>query len=281
MLSVIALSSCEMNKSVKADLATGLSSKGDGLSCNDVFLTANDEKINRNEFVYGEKFELNFNNIEGFKEVSGGVFPGMKLLVIGKQGDTILYNADLYANLTDPTTIKPLQLNTSITIGNPFRSNSSYKAIVHIWDKKGKGTFDTEFEFNTVANKSVQITANGITANEIFLFNGERNAIVTSGKIPFETEITLVFDELQGYKSEDGQSELGMSMVIKDKNQEILLSEMDLLKEQKMNVMEQNKQLYGSFILPKDVKGPVLLEVVVWDKLGEGRIKVLAKLELE
>lgn len=281
LLSAIVLSACEFNESVKVDLTTGLSSKGSGLSCDDVLLTVHDEKITRNKFVFGEEFVINFNKIEGFKKVGGGVFPGMKLLILDKKGDTILYNADLYAELSGPTTVTPLLLKTKVTIGNPFRSNRSYNATIHIWDKKGKGTFDTKFEFSTVANKSVKISSNGITANEVYLYDESTDTVIPSNKIPFDNKIMLVFDDLKGFKSSNEVCELGMRMVITDKNGELVLSEDDLLKDQTMDATMTNKQIFGSFILPKNIKGPVLLEVIVWDKIGSGKITATAELELE
>ncbi|MDH4474097.1 MAG: hypothetical protein QE487_15925 [Fluviicola sp.] len=281
LLSVIVFSSCEFNKSVKVDLTTGLTSKGSGLSCEDVFLTVNDEKANRNVFVFGEGFNINFNQIEGFKRLGNEVFPGMELLILDKQGDTILYNPDLYADYPDPITKTPLLLSTMITIGNPFRSNRSYTATVHIWDKKGKGTFDTKFKFTTIPNKSIETRSNGITANEVYLYDEEIDTVIASNKIPYDNEIMLAFDNLKGFKSKNNLCELGMRMVIEDKNGEPVLSEDDLLKDQTMDATQPNKQVFGSFKLPKSVKGPVTLEVIVWDKIGTGKITTKAILDLK
>ena len=281
LLSVIGFSSCEFNKSVKVDLTTGLTSKGSGLSCDDVFLTVHDERVNRNEFVFGEVFNINFNRIEGFKRIGNELFPGMELLILDKKGDTILYNPDLYSDHTDPISKTPLLLSTTITIGAPFRSNRSYTATVHIWDKKGKGTFDTKFEFTTVPNKFIEIRNTGITADEVYLYDKEIDTAIASENIPFDNEIMLVFDNLKGFKSENNLCELGMRMVIEDKNGELILSEDDLLQGQTMDAAETNKQVFGSFKLPQSVKGPVTLEVIIWDKIGTGKITTKAILELK
>lgn len=281
LLSVSVFSSCEFNKSVKVDLTTGLTSKGSGLGCDDVFLTVNDERVNRNQFVFGEGFDINFNGFEGFKRVGNELFPGMELLILDKQGDTILYNPDLYADNTNPITKTPLLLSTMITIGNPFRSNRSYTATVHIWDKKGKGTFDTKFKFTVIPNKTIETRSNGITANEVYLYNEEIERGIASNKIPYDEEITLVFDDLNGFKSNNNLCELGMRMVIEDKNGEPVLSEDDLLAGKTIDATIPNKMVFGSFRLPKSVKGPVKLEVIVWDKIGTGKITTTAILELQ
>jgi len=281
LLSVIVFSSCEFNKSAKVDLTTGLSSKGSGIRCDDVFLMVNEEKIYRNQFVFGEAFQINFNMIEGLKKVEGGVFPGMKLLILDKQGDTVIFNPDLYANFTEPTTITPLMLKTKITIGSPFRSNRSYTATVHIWDKKGKGTFDTKFEFNTIPNNAINMRNTGLQSNEIYLYDKDNDMVIPSSKIPSNKNVMLVFEDLKGLKSANGVYEIGMRMVIEDKNGELILSEDDLLEGQSMTVTEPNRQIFGSFFLPGSIKGPVQLEVIVWDKIGKGKITAMAKLDLE
>lgn len=86
-LSVIALSifvviSCEFRKSVKKDFLTGLATLGDGLSCDNVYLSNGEQKLSRSSFIYGEKFYLNFENMEGFKKSEDRTFPGMQLLVV-------------------------------------------------------------------------------------------------------------------------------------------------------------------------------------------------------
>jgi len=278
---ILIIASCSFNESVKIDLTTGLSSKGSGLSCEDVYLTVNNEKVTRNVFVYGEVIEINFNGIEGFTQKGKEVFPGMKLLVLDKKGDTVLYSPDLYADYTDPITKSPLSLISKITIGNPFRSNQSYTATVHLWDKKGKGTFDTKLEFSTVSNKAIKTTTSGLTANEVMLYNQESSNPIVADKIPYDTKITLVFDDLKGYKSENGICEFGLRMVISDKDGTVLLSEDDLLEGVTLDETEPNKQILGSFTLPSGVKGPILLEAIVWDKIGTGKITTMAKLELE
>ena len=278
---ILIIASCSFNESVKIDLTTGLSSKGSGLSCEDVYLTVSDEKVTRNVFTYGEVIEINFNGIEGFTHKGKEVFPGMKLLVLDKKGDTVLYNADLYADYTDPITKSPLLLVSKLTIGNPMRSNQSYTATVHLWDKKGKGTFDTKLEFSTVSNKSIKTTTNGLTANEVMLYNQEAGTPIVSDKIPYDSKITLVFDDLKGYRSENGICEFGLRMVISDNNGEVLLSEDDLLEGVTLDESEPNKQILGSFTLPSGVKGPIKLEVIVWDKIGTGKITSTATLELE
>ncbi|GAA3603127.1 hypothetical protein Q4Q39_13825 [Flavivirga amylovorans] len=129
---LLAVFSCEFNKSVSKDLTTSLTTKGDGLSCDHVSLSDGTNKINRNSFVYGEKFYLNFNNIKGFEKVKNSVFPGMKLLILGKKGDTVMFSNDLYADNKKGFNVSPLLLQSVITVANPIHSNNEYEIFVNI-----------------------------------------------------------------------------------------------------------------------------------------------------
>ena len=120
ILLLLTMISCEFNKSVNKDLITGLTTKGDGLSCDNVYLSDGKNKINRNSFIYGEKFYLNFDNIEGFKKEGINVFPGLKLLILGTEGDTIMFNNDLYSNINNGVDISPLLLQANITVAKPY-----------------------------------------------------------------------------------------------------------------------------------------------------------------
>ena len=92
---------CHFSKSVKKDLVSGLTSVGNNLSCDDVFISVNKEKTSRKTFIYGEILYLNFNDIKGFTSLSGNVFPGLQLVVVNQAGDTLMNYDDLYTDYKD------------------------------------------------------------------------------------------------------------------------------------------------------------------------------------
>ncbi len=280
ILLAVFIASCEFNKSVKVDLTTGLSSKGDGLSCDDVNLSSDGKRINRNEFIYGEQIKISLTNIEGFKMDNKTVYPGMSILVLAKNGDTVLYSADLYADYTDPIDMDPLTLTATLSVGNPIRSNKNYTLFLHTWDKKGKGTFDSELQFSVIPNPVLKLESAHASFDEIYLYDEVHNMGVTSNEIKQNQEILLLFNGLKGFKQQDGKCQAGLSMNATDAKGQVILAETDLLKDQELEFASFSEQFVSSFNLGNQkVVNPISLEVLLWDKLGNARI--LTKIDFE
>ena len=74
--------SCNFAQSIEKDLETGLTTRGKGLSSEEVFLSDGENIIKRNTFTYGETFYVNFNGMDGFVREKGYAFPDMQLLII-------------------------------------------------------------------------------------------------------------------------------------------------------------------------------------------------------
>jgi len=274
--------SCEFNKSVKVDLTTGLTSKGDGLSCSAVSLSSNDEPINRNEFIFGEKIKVSFTNIEGFKKENNTVYPGMSLLILDKKGDTMLYSPDLYADYTDAIDMESLILTATLKVGDPIKSNKTYALYIHTWDKKGKGTFDTELQFSVIPNPSLKHNTANISFDEIFLFDQENGIGITSNKIKQSQETLLIYDGLKGFKQQDGKCKVGLSMKATDAKGQIILDETDLLQEEEPEFSRFSEQFISSFSLGNQkVINPIHFEVLLWDKIGDGKIKTTIDIEVK
>ena len=278
--------SCNFRKSIKKDLTTGMTSRGDGLSCDDIYLTSDNEKINRNEFTFGEKIIINFNNVEGFTKTGQQAFPGMEMLLTNNAGDTLFYEPDLMEEVADPVTQEVLLLKGYLTIGNPIFSNAkeSYKVKVHIWDKKGKGTFDSELEFTVKPNPAITSTTNGITYNEIYLYDPATKACLTSGLIPQSRDILIIYDGLKGFKTDaNGLCNMGLLMEATDKTGRLILLEEDLLKDNPQPDPANSEEPFIStiaFTAGEKVQSPIHLKTVIWDKSGNGRIVTTMKLEL-
>jgi hypothetical protein len=133
-----------MNK----DLISGLTTKGNGLLCGEVYLSCHDEKISRSSFAYGEKIFLIFEDISGFEKTDDYVFPGIRITVLSEAGDTILHNPDLYAENVEGFNLSPLALTTNIIMAEPIHSQSKYKLVVNIWDKQGENSITTRINLN-------------------------------------------------------------------------------------------------------------------------------------
>lgn len=281
-LSMFALFSCEFKKSVNKDLITGLTTQGDGLSCENVYLSNGEQKLSRNSFTYGEKFYLNFENIDGFQKPEDHVFPGMQLFIISQAGDTVLKENDLYASYADGMNISPLVLQTNVTAGNPIHSNNNYALYINIWDKKGEGTYKAKMDFDVIANAQINIESNNISYDEIYLFSQESKTVISDDNAKLNENIYMIFEGLEGFKEEDGKVFPGLSIKATDANGGTILEERDLIGESGMEFSELKSQIAPNFIFTgADIKNPVSCEIIIWDKKGENRIKASVKLNLK
>jgi hypothetical protein len=282
---LIALTGCQFSKSVKKDLISGLFTAGDGLSCDDVFLTVNNEKISRNAFFYGEEFMVNFNNIEGFVKENENVYPGMILTIVSKSGDTVMNTVDLYNDYTDGINLSPLLLRSDITVASPIRSKDEYTLNVNIWDKKGEGKFIAKFVFSVKENEKVAVNASGVTYREIYLFSKERSKVITDDKIKLNENTYVIFEGLTGFKEEGGLVFPGLSLSGKDGEGKVIMDFKDLFSEYSekgLSIADFNSRISSHFKLEgTEFKNPLNLELIIWDKKSEARIKANAILNIE
>ncbi|MDF1672308.1 MAG: hypothetical protein P1U41_02320 [Vicingaceae bacterium] len=279
---ILTLFSCDFSKSAKIDLTTGLSSKGDGLSSSDVYLSIDDKKISRTTYVYGETFYVNFRNVSGFKKVGKNVFPGMEISVVATNGDTAMYYDDMYADKTEGVDITPLFLYTNITVAKPMSSNNKYKLYVKIWDKKGKGTFKTQMDFDVIHNDNIKVeSSDSITYNDIYLFSREESTI-TDNTIKFNQTYYLIFEGLEGFSADNGKMSVGLSLKATTADGKLLLEEQDLLGEGEFEPALIKEQISANIIFNDNkIKTPVDCEFVVYDKKGDAKVAANVSLEVK
>jgi hypothetical protein len=282
---IAVLVSCNTNKSVQKDLVSGLLTKGDGLSCDNIYLSVNDQKTNKSTFVYGQKLKMNFDNIKGFKEENGNVFPGMQIFITGKSGDTLLQSGDLYQMYDNGLNLSPLLLHADLTVATPISSDGDYTMFVNIWDKKGKGKFKGELDFKVVSNDKLKVDTEGVTFDEIYLFSNDRDAVITDNKIKFNENTSLIFEGLTGFMEENELVFPGMSLIARDNDNNTILEYDDLFAEyitQGISVSDFYSGVSSYFTLePGDLKVPLHFAVSVWDKKSEARISVETDLYVE
>jgi hypothetical protein len=285
LLFLIALAGCQFSKSVKKDLVSGLLTIGDGLSCDNVYLSVNNEKTGRNTFIYGEEFLVNFNNIEGFKKENENVFPGMQIIVISRTGDTVLQSNDLYGDYLNGLKLSPLLLTADISIASPMKSKGDYTVHVKIWDRKGNGTFTAKMDFKVVSNEKIVTEVKNVSYNEIYLYSKEREKVIPDNKIRFNENTYLIFEGLSGFKEENGIVYPGLSLKATDNEGNIILDYNDLFAdytESGLAVSDFRTQVLSHFKLTgSEFKNPLHCELTIWDKRSNARITSKADLILE
>jgi hypothetical protein len=284
LISVI-LTGCHFSKSVKKDLVSGLTSVGNNLSCDDVYISVKKDKTSRKSFIYGEIFYLNFNDIKGFASLSGKVFPGLRLTIVNQAGDTIMKYDDLYSGYKDGLDYSPLLLSTNITLASPIRSNSDYTLYSKIWDKKGSGTFSSKFDFKVVGNDQITREGLGVTFNEIYLFSEDDKKVITDNKAKVNDNIHIIVEGLTGFKEENKLLFPGLSLKITDAAKNSILDYKDLFldySETGVSVTDFFTRVSSHFKVSEGkINNPLECEMVIWDKKSNARLKVRTNIILD
>jgi hypothetical protein len=223
-----ALTGCKFSKSVEKNIISGLTSAGSDLSCKDVYLKVNDEKISRSTFSYGETFIICFDDVKGFTSENGYVFPGMGIVITDRAGETLMMAEDLYNRYTDGMNFSPLQLTADLTVADPIRSKGEYTLTINIWDKKGTGTFISKFDFKVTENEKIEAQTKNVSYNEIYLFSQGSNKVITDNIVHFEDNIYIIVEGLKGFNAENGVVFPGMELKGTDSRDDIILDYDDL-----------------------------------------------------
>jgi hypothetical protein len=282
ILSILICISCDFRKSVAQDLVTGMVTRGNGLSCESVTLTVDEKTVQSTRFTYGKTFHVNFNNMEGFVPVAGYVFPGMSLVVTGQNGDTVLSTQDLYAEYTEGMDLSPLVLISTVTVADPIHSNGTYTLMVNIWDKKGDGIFTADLDFSVVPNGQIRIESDQLSYKEIYLYSEQEGKVITDQKARFNENIYTLIEGLDGLAEENGSFSVGLGMKVADAEGNLIIDEEDLIGDSGYSYEQVHSQLSSHFILTgSQVMNPVDIEIVVWDKQGDGRLNISTRLTIE
>ena len=252
------------------------------LSCEEVYLSDEEKIIERNSFIYGETFYVNFAGMDGFKRKGESAFPEMQLLIVSEQGDTVLHLDDLYARYAEGIELSPLDLHTEVTVANPVHSRGNYTLHANIRDKRGSGTMSSTLEFSVVRDERIKTSGNKFTSMEIYLFSQKRGLTITNGQAKFNENIYLLFEGLEGFSMEDGQVFLGLSIAVKDADGNVILDEADLFGDAVLSYDDAHTQLSPNFILRGTyVANPVSFSVRIWDKRSSAWISASTELFVE
>jgi hypothetical protein len=285
ILILVFLPGCNFSKSVKKDLISGLVTLGDGLSCENVYLSVNNVETSATSFVYGTKFKMNFSDLAGFRKEGEVVFPGMNLYVTAQAGDTVFKTGDLCAEYTSGISLSPLLLSAAVTAADPIHSGSDYTLHVNIWDKKDKGKYSGKVNFRVVPNEQLVIEPSGIKIREAYLFSQERNEVITSNRIRSKEHTYVIIEGLEGLSVSEGLVYPGLAVTLTDAQGNKILEEKDLFSDYTGTGMPSSDLTSGvsyNFILSGgEVKNPLNLVLNIWDKKSTAKIAISASLIAE
>jgi len=285
LLAAVLMTGCKFSKSASKDLISGLTTTGNGLTSEDVYLTVNNERTTNTSFSYGEIVYLVFNDVKGFTAENGNVFPLMEIIITSLNGDTVLFAGDLYSEYTEGMKYSPLQLTADVTVAAPIKTGGKYTLNVNIYDRKGSGTFNSRLKFTVEGNENIKTEIAGVTFNEAYIFSQGNNKVINDNKISFEDNIYLMVEGLRGFKDENGLVFPGLSLKGTDSGGNVILDYPDLFTEYGttgVDVADFVTNVSSHFkISGNRFSNPLHCEMVVWDKKSDSKLKFTTDLILE
>lgn len=284
LIAIITFSSCQFNQSVNTDLTTGAYSRGDGIGIDDIIIEINGEADNRNEFVFGEKVNLVFNNVSGLNNSDGKTFPELSMHIVKNEKDTVLSNPNLLKSLNNGTDLSPIQLQANFRTALPNQNNEKYKVFIEITDKKGDGKFNYELPFTIKENDLLDIKSNGIEYSTIYLWNETLKQPVFDNNVSSEHLFILILNDIQGLELTDEKVFPVFSLNLTDNDGNIILSNPNLLsayEETGVNPKDLKSQVTAKLTFTKGkINNPCRLNAKLKDKNSSKEINISTELNV-
>jgi len=274
----IVIAGCHFSKSVKKDFVSGLTSTGSGLTCEEVYLKVNDERTDRNSFIYGEVVNLVFEDVKGLKQENGKSFPKMQIIVNSLSGDTVFFADNLYSEYTEGMNFSPLQLTGDLTVAAPIKTGGEYLLTVTIKDRKGAGIYLSKLKFSVKGNDKIKIEPLNVSYNEVYLYSQGKDKVINDGVISFDDNIYILAEGLKGFKEENGLVFPGISFRGTDASGKAIFNYEDMFSDYSTTgiaVSDFNTKISAHFKLTgSEFNNPLHAEIIIWDKKSSARLRI-------
>lgn len=284
LMAIATFSSCQFNQSVNTDMTTGAYSRGDGIGIDDIKIEINGKSDNRNEFVFGEKVNLVFNNVSGLTNSDGKTFPELSMHIVKNEKDTVLSNPNLLKSLNNGTDLSPLQLQANFITALPNHNNEKYKVFIEITDKKGDGKFNYELPFTIKENNLLDIKSSGIEYSTIYLWNDSLKQPVFDNNVSSEHLLILILNDIHGLELTDEKVFPIFSLDLTDNYGNKILSNPNLLsayEETGVNPKDLKNQLTAKLTFTEGkINNPCKLNAILKDKNSSKEINISTELNI-
>ena len=274
----IVIAGCHFSRSVKKDFVSGLTSTGSGLTCEEVYLKVNDERTDRNSFIYGEIVNLVFEDVKGFKQENGKSFPKMQIIVNSLSGDTVFFADNLYSEYTEGMNFSSLQLTGDLTVAAPIKTGGEYLLTVTIKDRKGAGIYLSKLKFSVKGNDKIKIEPLNVSYNEVYLYSQGKDKVINDGVISFDDNIYILAEGIKGFKEENGLVFPGISFRGSDASGKAIFNYEDMFSDYSTTgiaVSDFNTKISAHFKLTgSEFNNPLHAEIIIWDKKSSARMKI-------
>ncbi|MFT3980746.1 MAG: hypothetical protein QM687_09780 [Ferruginibacter sp.] len=128
--------SCNFSKGVKKDLGTGLSASYNGFAIEDIYLTADDQKLSNNSISLGNKVDIVATGVHNYKVKDGRVYPACTIILKDKSGKELLSLPDAFSDRTNGFGENEAStLSATINTGDPMVAGETYHFSAKFYDK--------------------------------------------------------------------------------------------------------------------------------------------------
>jgi hypothetical protein len=130
----------------------------------------------------------------------------------------------------------------------------------------------------------IQVESN-VSYDEIYLFSRETGRVLTSNTATSGEDTYLLFEGVTGFTAENNSVFPGLSLKVTDQTGNAILNYADLFDELTSTGVPQSdfsQLISAQLTFPKvSEEAQVDCEAILWDKKGEGKVKVTTKLTLK
>ena len=273
--------SCKFDKSSNQSFNNEISTVGEGLSVDEVFVKTDNEQLDDNTFFYGQKVLTNFENMDGFTIENGKYYPQMAVTVTDENDNVVMQNNYLFN--TDEGLNKSLRtIYGELILANPFQSTKKYTVSYKITDTRGDGVFTSKMDFNVLPNPDIKVQESGITAAEVYIFNSDTRRVITNNEVKFNENLQFQFEGLKGYTVKEGFIALGLSITAKDASGYQIVHNTDAFENTLLTQAQVDQGVGGTLTLSRGIlTNPVTWEVKIWDKNSEAIIAAKTEMEVK
>ncbi len=270
---LIFATACKFDKSVSKNFNTSISTEGDGLSADEVYLSTDSERLDDNVFIYGQKIYTNFENMDGFTVENGTYYAKMGVEVTSDSGEVVMQSD----NLLDSSKGLDVSLKTlygELILAQPMHSGKKYTASYNISDERGEGTFKSTMDFEILPNPDITVNESGLKVQEVYIFNTDSKTVITNSETEFGDNLQFQFEGLQGYTVVNGFVALGLSIKVEDAKGKQILYNKNAFENTLITEAQIAQGVGGTLVFSKGkLSNPVIWEVEIWDMNSDASLK--------
>lgn len=272
----------EKNTEIKSDVEI----ISNGLECAEIFLSNDEGERIKSNLTFGEKVQMNYSDVKGMEVVDGAIRADIMFLFRTLAGDTVLYinYGDLQEQDFEIEDKDHVDFNVFSPITSPVYSGQKYIFNAGFRDVRTGNTLEGETEIKVNPNYDIDVAADEMTYKEIYLYDATQETFITNQKVKLSSKNEFRIREIQGFNLIGENALIGASLLLKNDKDETVLNIADLAEGMPngMPFSDISEALVVDFTIgSENPTSYATVEVVIWDKNGEGKIVINTKLEIE